>query len=63
MSGCAGPTTSFYPEGDATMKRNEYESAEVCEIGKAEIVILGEKSAEPWMDSSGEPPLDRLYVE
>lgn len=45
------------------MKRNEYESAEVCEIGKAETVILGEKSTKPWMDSSGEPPPDRLYEE
>ena len=44
------------------MKRNEYESAEVVEIGNAETVILGGKDSYG-LDSSGELPLDRLYEE
>jgi hypothetical protein len=45
------------------MKNNEYNAAEAVEIGKAEEVILGEKIDFPAVDSSGNPPLEFLYVE
>ena len=45
------------------MKRNEYESAEIVEIGDAETVILGHKVEDMAIDSSGGDPIDRLYVE
>ena len=43
------------------MKKNEYESAEVCEIGNAETVILGEKLDTMEMDSAGLEPLNRQW--
>jgi len=45
------------------MKQNEYNAAEVVEIGKAEEVVLGVKTDIPWADSSLNPPEDRLYEE
>ena len=44
------------------MKKNEYVSPEVIEIGNAETVILGHKDS-VGLDSTGEPPFDRQYVE
>ena len=44
------------------MKRNEYDEAEVVEIGKAQSVVLGHKGM-PDIDSSGMEPLDRRYEE
>jgi hypothetical protein len=44
------------------MKRNEYDSAEVLEIGKAEKMILGQKTSEMDLDSSGGEPMDRHYL-
>jgi hypothetical protein len=43
------------------MKQNEYNAAEVVEIGKADEVILGAKTLEFGDDSAVEPPLDRIY--
>ena len=43
--------------------KNEYESAEVVEIGNAETVILGHKTEEPMFDFSGGTPIDREWVE
>ena len=43
------------------MKQNEYNAAEAVEIGKAEDVILGEKTVIPSLDSSDNPPADRLW--
>ena len=45
------------------MKQNEYESAEVVEIGNAETVILGGKILLAGIDSSGMDPYDRVYEE
>jgi hypothetical protein len=45
------------------MKDNLYNAAEVVEVGKAEEVILGGKTDEPALDSSGEEPINRLFVE
>jgi len=44
------------------MKCNEYDSAEVLEIGRAEEVILGQKTSQLDLDSSGGDPMDRHYV-
>ena len=43
------------------MKENEYDAAEAVEIGKAEDVILGEKSILPGPDFPGNEPADRWY--
>ena len=43
------------------MKQNEYSAAEAVEIGKAEDVILGVKTDVPFIDSTANPPEDRLY--
>jgi hypothetical protein len=43
------------------MKRNEYDSAEVVEIGNAETVILGHKTDQMGMDSTGGDPIDRIW--
>ena len=43
------------------MKKNEYDEAEVVEIGEAQSVVLGRKILEPALDSSGMEPLDRRY--
>ena len=45
------------------MKQNEYNAAEAIELGKAEEIILGRKVEEPFLDSTGADPIDRLYVE
>lgn len=55
------PLVVIYKE--TTMKRNEYESAEVCEIGLAEAVILGRKVETMEIDSAGLEPIDRRYEE
>ncbi len=43
------------------MKRNEYDAAEVVEIGAAATVILGQKTSEFDLDSAGVEPMDRHY--
>jgi hypothetical protein len=43
--------------------QNEYNAAEAVEIGKAEDVILGVKTDVQWVDSTANPPEDRLYQE
>lgn len=43
------------------MEKNEYNAAEAVEIGKAEDVILGTKTDVPFIDSTANPPEDRLY--
>ena len=43
------------------MKTNEYDAAEVVEIGEAQSIVLGEKTLEADLDSSGMEPLDRHY--
>jgi hypothetical protein len=45
------------------MKNNEYDAAEVVEIGKAQSVVLGTKTIVPDLDSSGMEPIERWYVE
>ena len=45
------------------MKQNEYNAAEVVEIGNAEDVILGHKTGIPDLDSSPNQPEDRLWVD
>ena len=45
------------------MKKNEYDAAEVVEIGDARSVVLGTKVLVPELDSSGMEPIDRLYEE
>jgi hypothetical protein len=43
------------------MKQNEYNAAEAVEIGKAEDLILGGKTDEAGLDSTVNPPPDRIY--
>ena len=45
------------------MKQNEYHAAEAVELGNAEDVILGTKTDVQFIDSTANPPEDRLYVE
>ena len=45
------------------MKKNEYDAAEVVEIGEAEDVILGRKTWIPALDTCGNPPEDRYCEE
>jgi hypothetical protein len=45
------------------MKNNEYDAAEVVEIGQAQAIVLGEKIYLPDLDSSGMEPLDWHYQE
>ena len=45
------------------MKKNEYDAAEVVEIGEARLVVLGVKTGLPDLDSSGMEPIDRHYEE
>lgn len=45
------------------MKKNEYDAAEVVEIGPAREVVLGEKIFMSGLDSSGMEPIDRMYQE
>ena len=43
--------------------QNEYNAAEVVEIGPAQAIVLGEKIEDHTLDSSGMEPLDWRYVE
>lgn len=43
------------------MKQNEYDAAEVVEIGPAQEIVLGEKINVTFLDSSGGEPMDWLY--
>jgi hypothetical protein len=45
------------------MKQNEYNAAEVVEIGEAQSVVLGQKILMQGLDSSGMDPMDRHYEE
>lgn len=45
------------------MKNNEYDAAEVVEIGSAQATVLGQKILLPDLDSSGMDPIDRHYEE
>lgn len=45
------------------MKKNEYDAAEVVEIGEAKSVVLGGKTIIPDLDSSGMEPFDVRYEE
>jgi hypothetical protein len=45
------------------MKKNEYDAAEVVEIGEARSVVLGTKVFVPELDSSGMEPIQRRYEE
>jgi hypothetical protein len=44
------------------MKQNEYNAAEVVEIGEAQSVVLGQKTWQD-LDSSGMDPMDRYFEE
>lgn len=43
------------------MKNNEYDAAEVVEIGPARAIVLGGKTMTLELDSSGMEPMDRQY--
>jgi len=43
------------------MKKNEYDAAEVVELGEARSVVLGQKAITLDLDSSGMEPMDRQY--
>jgi len=43
------------------MKKNEYDAAEVVEIGEAQSVVLGGKTSVPELDCAGMDPFDRQY--
>jgi hypothetical protein len=45
------------------MKKNEYDAAEVVELGEARCVVRGEKVPVPDLDFSGMEPMDRQYHE
>jgi len=45
------------------MKNNEYDAAEVVEIGQAQAIVLGEKINLPDLDSLGVEPMDWRYQE
>jgi len=45
------------------MNQNQYDAAEVVEIGEAQSVVLGRKTTDPGVDSSGAEPFDRRYEE
>jgi hypothetical protein len=45
------------------MKKNEYDAAEVVELGEARSIVLGGKILMPGLDSSGMEPFDRQYEE
>ena len=44
------------------MKDNEYNAAEIVEIGPAQSVILGVKTIVPDLDSAGMEPFEREYI-
>ena len=43
------------------MKNNEYDAAEVVEIGEAQSVVLSGKTDKPDLDWTGMEPLEREY--
>jgi hypothetical protein len=43
------------------MKQNEYDAAEVVEIGPAQELVLGEKISVPDLDSTGGEPTEWQY--
>ena len=43
------------------MKQNEYDAAEVVEIGPARAIVLGEKVNIPDLDSTGGEPMQWRY--
>ena len=43
------------------MKQNEYDAAEVVEIGPARAIVLGEKVSIPDLDSTGGEPMQWQY--
>jgi len=45
------------------MKNNEYDAAEVAEIGQAQAIVLGEKTIVPDLDSTLLEPLEQHYQE
>jgi hypothetical protein len=45
------------------MKNNEYNAAEVVEIGPAHEIVLGDKVTVPDLDSTGMEPIERHYRE
>ena len=45
------------------MKNNEYDAAEVVELGLAQAIVLGGKTIVAQLDSSGMEPMDRQYEE
>jgi len=45
------------------MKQNEYNAAEVVEIGPAQAIVLGQKIDERDFDSLGVEPMDWQYKE
>ena len=45
------------------MKKNDYDEAEVVEIGEAQSVVQGRKTTTPDIESSGMEPIDRHYEE
>ena len=44
------------------MKQNEYDAAEAVEVGKAQSVVLGEKTPVIELDSAGMEPPERQYL-
>ncbi len=45
------------------MKNNEYDAAEVVEIGEARSIVMGHKTVDPELDSTAMEPLERRYQE
>ena len=45
------------------MKQNEYNAAEVVEIGPARAIVLGQKIIVPDLDSTGGEPMEWRYQE
>ena len=45
------------------MKQNEYNAAEVVELGPAQAIVLGEKIFVPDLDSTGGEPMEWRYQE
>ena len=45
------------------MKNNEYDAAEVVELGPAQAIVLGEKIFVPDLDSTGGEPMEWRYQE
>jgi hypothetical protein len=43
------------------MKNNEYNAAEVVEIGAAQAIVRGEKTIDPDLDSTLMEPIEQHY--